>query len=117
MRYDDRAELIDAYFTALDANDLGIVEPALADEFIYESLAGDLEGVSGLETYMEEHRGFADTTHDVTLLVHGTEASIAEGTVTGKTEDGTVTTEFCDVFEFDDDGHRITRIAVYVNDA
>lgn len=113
----DRNALIDAYFDALDAEDLDIVRPALADGFVYESLAGDLEGVAGLETYMEELRGLSNTTHEVTLRVHDEAASVAEGTVIGDSEDGTVEAEFCNVFEFDAATEGITRIGVYLNDA
>lgn len=113
----DRNALIDAYFDAMDAEDLELVRPALADDFVYESLAGDLEGFGGLETYMQELRGLANTTHDVTLRVHDEAASVAEGTVTGDSEDGSVEAEFCNVFESDAPHERITRTGVYLNDA
>lgn len=113
----DRNALIDAYFEAMDAADLDIVRPALADGFVYQSLAGDLEGFAGLETYMEELRGLSNTTHEVTIRVHGEAASVAEGTVTGEGEDGSVQADFCDVFEFDPEDEAITRIGVYLNDA
>ena len=113
----DRNALIDAYFDAMDAEDLELVRSALADGFVYESFAGDLEGVAGLETYMEELRGLSNTTHDVTLRVHDEAASVAEGTVTGESEDGYTEAEFCNVFEFDADSERISRIGVYLNDA
>lgn len=115
MAESDRDAAIDAYFDAMDAEDLGLVRDALSPDFVYESLAGDLEGFSGLEEYMEL-RSLANTSHDVTLRVHGESASVAEGTVTGEGEDGHMTADFCDVFEFDDDA-RITRIGVYLNDA
>ena len=113
----DRDAMIDAYFDSMDAEDLDIVRPKLADGFVYESLAGDLEGFEGLETYMNERRGLSNTTHDVTLRVHDEAASTAEGTVTGDGEDGSVEAEFCNVFEFDADDTGITRIGVYLNDA
>ena len=112
-----RNELIDAYFDAMDEDDLEIVRPALADGFVYESLDGDLEGFAGLETYMNELRGLSGTTHDVTLRVHGADASVAEGTVTGDSENGPVEAEFCNVFEFDEEEQGLTRIGVYLNDA
>ncbi|WP_254525630.1 nuclear transport factor 2 family protein [Natrinema caseinilyticum] len=115
MSTDDRTTSIDAYFDALDAADFEIVRPALADGFVYESLSGDLAGRDGLKTYIEELRGLSNTTHDVTLLVHGETASVAEGTVVGENEDGSV--EFCDVFEFDAEDDELTRVSVYVNDA
>lgn len=117
MSFDDRTALIDAYFTALDTEDLSVVEPVLADGFVYESLAGDLEGLQGLETYMDELRGLSNTTHEITRLIHGDDISVAEGTVTGETEDGSAMADFCDVFEFNADETGITRLAVYLNDA
>lgn len=117
MSEDDRNALIDAYFDAMDTDDLETVRPALTDDFVYESLSGDLEGFAGLETYMEELRGLSNTNHEVALVVHGETASVVEGTVTGDSEDGSVEADFCDVFEFDADEEGITRISVYLNDA
>lgn len=113
----DRNALIDAYFDAFDAEDVEIARHALAADVVFESLGGDFEGVDGVQTYMEEVRGFSNTTHDVTLRVHDEAASVAEGTVTGESEDGSTAVGFCVAFEFDDDDERITRIAVYTNDA
>lgn len=113
----DRNTLIDAYFDAMDTEDLDLVRSKLADDFVYESLGGDLEGAAGLETYMEELRGLSNTRHDVTLRIHGERASVAEGSVTGDGEDGSVEADFCNVFEFDADDEAITRIGVYLNDA
>jgi len=115
MSHADRDDLIDAYFDAMDAEDVERVRSGLADGFVYESLSGDLDGTEGLATYIEELKSFSDTTHDITRRVHDEEASVAEGTVTGESGTGTVTADFCNVFEFDDDG-AITRIAVYLND-
>lgn len=112
-----RDELIDAYFDAMDADDLEIVRPALAEGFVYESLSGDLEGFEGLETYMNELRGLSETTHEVTLRIHGDDASATEGVVTGGSEGGPVKAGFCNVFEFTDDDEAITRIRVHLNDA
>ncbi len=112
----DRDELIDAYFDAMDADDLEIVRPALADDFVYESLSGDLEGFAGLETYMNELRGLSETTHEVTLRVHGADASATEGVVTGGSDGGPVEARFCNVFEFTDDDEGISRIRVHLND-
>jgi hypothetical protein len=117
MSESDRDELIDAYFDAMDAEELDVVRPALADGFVYESLSGDLAGFEGLETYMNELRGLSDTVHEVTLRMHGEAASVTEGTVTGEGDDGSVEAEFCNVFEFDEDDAGITRIGVYLNDA
>lgn len=113
----DRNELIDAYFDALDEEDLDLVRPVLADDVVFESLSGPLGGVSGFETYMEELRGLSNTVHEVSLRVHDEDASVAEGTVTGESGDDTVVVDFCDVFEFDEDDERVTRVAVYVNKA
>ncbi|MFC4986663.1 MULTISPECIES: nuclear transport factor 2 family protein [Saliphagus] len=117
MSDSDRDDLIDAYFDAMDEADLERVRPVLADDFVYESLAGDLEGAAGLETYLEEVRGLSNTSHQVTLRAHGEDASVAEGVVTGDGDDGRVEAGFCDVFEFDDADERIVRIGVYLNDS
>lgn len=114
----DRNELIDAYFNAMDADNLDLVLPVLADDFLYQSLSGDLEGASGLRHYAEEVRSLSNSTHDVTLRIHGDGASVAEGIVSGETPDGDRTeANFCNVFEFDESDSEITRLAVYLNDA
>ncbi len=118
MSVQDRNDLIDAYFDAMDEDDLSIVEPALADGFLYQSLSGDLEGFSGLQHYAEEVRSLSNSTHDVTQRVHDDTASVAEGIVTGDTQDGEhLEARFCNVFEFTNDDTGITRLAVYLNDA
>lgn len=117
MAKEERKALIDAYFDAMDTDDLEIVRPVLADGFIYESLSGDLSGFSGLQTYMSELRGLSNTTHEITTVVHGKTASVVEGTVTGESSDGPVDVDFCNVFEFDADNEGITRISVYLNDS
>jgi ketosteroid isomerase-like protein len=113
----DRDDLIDAYFAAMDAEDVDLVRPYLADGFVYESLSGDLDGAAGLATYVRELKTLSGTTHEITVRVHGDDASVAEGTVTGEGADGPVAVGFCDVFEFDDADERIERIAVYLDDA
>lgn len=116
MDEDVRNRLIDAYFAALDAEDVEPVRPVLADDFRYESLAGVYRGPAGLRRYIDD-RGFADTTHETTLRVHGESASFVEGTVTGTRHGEPATVAFSDVFAFDDAEEQLTRIAVYVNDS
>jgi len=113
----DRNELIDAYFDALDEEDLDLVRPVLADDVVFESLSGPLEGVSGCETYMEDLRGLSNTVHELSLRLHDADAAVVEGTVTGESGDDTVVVDFCDVFEFDEEDEHLTRVAVYVNKA
>lgn len=113
---DTRDDLIDTYFEAMDAGDPGVAEPVLADGFVYESLGGRLEGVDGFRSYFEG-RTLSNTTHEIATRVHGADASVAEGTVTGEGPDGPVSVDYCDVFEFDEAGAAISRIAVYKNDS
>lgn len=117
MSDDDRTELIEAYFDAIDEEDPEIARSAFTDEFVYESLSGTLEGFEGFRRYVEELRGLSNSTHEISLLVHDADASVAEGTVIGENDEGTVEADFCDVFEFDADEEAITRISVYLNDA
>ena len=111
----DRDRLIAAYFDAMDADDLELVRDALGEGFVYESLAGDLEGFEGLETYMDELRGFSDTAHDLHRTIHDPAASVVEGTVSGDLDGEAVSVDFCNVFEFDDADEGITRIGVFTN--
>lgn len=118
MTTESRDDLIDAYFEALDTTDPSVARPALADSFVYESLAGDLHGHEGLREYITELRSVTDSTHDLDRRVHGESVSVVEGVVSGTGPDGRpAEAAFCDVFEFDDDESAITRIAVYTNDA
>lgn len=117
MNEDDRDRLIAAYFDAMDADDLELVRSAIADGFVYESLGGDLEGFEGLETYMNELRGFSDTTHELHRTIHDPAASVVEGTVTGDLDGESVAVDFCNVFEFDAGDGGITRIGVFTNGA
>ncbi len=117
MSQADRDELIDAYFDAMDEEDPALARSAFADDFVYESLSGTLEGFSGFEEYVNELRGLSNSEHEISRRVHDEGAAVAEGTVTGEGDDGRVSADFCDVFEFDADDEEIARIAVYLNDA
>ncbi|WP_165874819.1 nuclear transport factor 2 family protein [Natrarchaeobius oligotrophus] len=116
MSEEKRISRIEAYFDAMDAAHPELVEPALADGFVYESIADDLRGFDGLVTYMRELRGISNTDHEVSGVVHGEAASVVEGTVTGDGGGDSVTVDFCAVFEFDAADEEITRISVYARD-
>jgi hypothetical protein len=47
--------------------------------------------------------------------MHAESGSAAEGRVTGEHGGESLDTAFCDVFEFDDEEERLTRIVVYTN--
>lgn len=109
-------DAIDAYFSALDEEDPSLVQPVLAESFIYETSGGNrLDGYEGFKEYMTVHRGLSGTTHTVNNRVHGDSISVAEGVVTGRDgNDDSIEMNFCDVFEFDS-AQEITRAAVYLN--
>jgi ketosteroid isomerase-like protein len=111
-----RDDAIDAYFAALDEEDPSLVEPVLADSFVYETSGGNrLSGFAGFEEYMTVHRGLSNTTHTEQNRLHGDEVSFTEGVVTGSDgEGGSIEMNFCDVFEFNTD-NKIIRAAVYLN--
>ena len=118
MTVRDRDAAIDDYFEAIDRADPGLVAASLADEFVYQSPAGELAGREGLARYVEELRSMSNSTHEITLRVHDGAAAAVEGVVTGEGGDGEpVSRRFVDVFEFDEESGEITRIAVYVKDA
>lgn len=118
MSVEQREDLIDAYFRALDENDPSIAESAVADDFVYDSLSGRLAGFAGLSEYITDRRSVTESDHQRTRVVHGDEASVVQGVVTGTNEDGErVEVDYCDVFEFDVDVDTISQISVYVNDA
>ena len=116
MDVDRRNELIDAYFSALDEEDFSLVEPHLAPDLTYKSVGVEaLHGPEGLRRYFEELRRFGGTVHDVENRIHAENGSAAEGRVTGEQDGESIDTPFCDVFEFDDDEERLSRIVVYTN--
>lgn len=118
MTADDRNDLIDAYFAALDESDPNRVRDALNDSFVYESLAGDLEGFDGLSEYITDLRSITESEHHIDQRHHADEVTTVEGVVTGTDSNGNpAEAAFCDVFEFTDDETAITRIGVYVNDS
>ena len=118
MSVEDRNEVIDAYFEALDQANPGIVRGTLADDFVYQSPGGEFEGGEGIRQYIEEVRTMSNSTHEISLRLHDEQASVAEGRVTGDTADGEpVQVRFADVFEFDEDDAKLTRCAVHLNDA
>jgi len=118
MAVEDRNDVIDAYFEALDQANPDIVQETLADDFVYQSPGGEFEGGEGIRQYIEEVRTMSNSTHEISLRLHDEQASVAEGRVTGDTADGEpVQVRFADVFEFDEDDAKLTRCAVYLNDA
>ena len=118
MSVEDRNDVIDTYFEALDQAEPEIVQESLADDFVYQSPGGEFEGAEGIRRYIEEVRTMSNSTHEITLRIHDDQASVAEGRVIGDTADGaSVRVQFADVFEFDEDDEQLTRCAVYLNDA
>ena len=118
MSVEDRNDVIDTYFEALDQADPELVQGSLADDFVYQSPGGEFEGAEGIRRYIEEIRTMSNSTHEITLRLHDDQASVTEGRVTGDAADGeSVQVQFADVFEFDEDDKKLTRCAVYLNDA
>lgn len=116
MDVERRNELIDAYFGALDEEEFSLVEPYLDPELTYRSVGLDaLHGPDGLRRYFEELRPFGGTVHEVENRIHAENGTAAEGRVTGEHEEESIDTGFCDVFEFDENEERFTRIVVYTN--
>jgi ketosteroid isomerase-like protein len=116
MNVERRDELIDAYFRALDQEEFSLVEPHLASDVTYRSVGLDaLHGPEGVRRYFEELRPFGGTVHEVENRMHAESGSAAEGRVTGEHGGESLDTAFCDVFEFDDEEERLTRIVVYTN--
>lgn len=117
MSVEDRNAVIDDYFEAIDRADPGLVEESLDDEFVYQSPEGELEGREGLRRYVNDLRSMSNSTHEIALRVHGGAAAAVEGSVTGEGADGEpVSRRFVDVFEFDGESGKLTRVAVYIKD-
>lgn len=113
MNADQRDELIDAYFGALDAEDFEQLEPHLAADFRYIHPETIATGVGEMRAFFEE-RTRQNTVHEIHRRLHAEEGSVVEGRITGELADGTPREgQFCDVFDFDDADAHLTRVAVY----
>lgn len=113
MNENQRAALIETYFTAIDEDDFETLQPAVSEDVQFRSSAGVIDGVDELRAYLTNDRMFSNSVHDITRLVHHPEVSVCEGSVTGETPDGRVDAAFCDVFEFSPDDESIRSISVY----
>ncbi|MFC7157147.1 nuclear transport factor 2 family protein [Halomarina halobia] len=113
MTRERRDQLIDAYFAAMDNDNFELVEPAISENIRFESASGSVSSLEGFREYTEESRMISDSVHEVTRRIHAENASVCEGNVRGQTPEGPIEGAFCDVFEFDDDEERVTRISVY----
>jgi ketosteroid isomerase-like protein len=113
MSFDDHDHLIDAYFSALDAEDFEQLEPHLATDFRYIHPDTTANDVDGMRRFFDE-RAPQDTTHEPHRRLHAEDGSIVEGRITGELADGTPREgHFCDVFDFDETAGHLTRVAVY----
>lgn len=115
MTVEQRNDVIDDYFAAIDRADPAVVAESLDEEFVYESPGGELRGTDGLRRYVEEIRSMSDSTHEISLRVHDGAAAAVEGNVAGVGADGEpVSRRFVDVFEFDEESGKLARVAVYL---
>jgi len=113
MDTDQRDELIETYFAALDAESFDVLEDHLAAGFTYVHPDTTVEGIEGMRSFFEQ-RAPQDTSHERHRTMHAAAASVVEGRITGELADGTPREGFfCDVFDFDDGEEQLTRVAVY----
>jgi ketosteroid isomerase-like protein len=109
-----RRELVEQYFSALDAESYDELRPVFDQEAEY--LYPDENPITGLDnivTFFRERRPTGGTDHEVTRWVHNEDVTVAEGHVTGMNQGIPFEGYFCDVVEFDAEEDSVTSIAVY----
>jgi hypothetical protein len=106
---DDR---IDTYFHSLDSTDYETLFTILADDFELVTGGGDVySGVEDVKDYYLNTRGDRDSDHETLRRRYSDDFAVVEGKATLTDGDGTVGSEFCDVFDFTDE--KLARVAIY----
>jgi hypothetical protein len=106
---DDR---IDTYFDSLDSTDYETLFTILADDFELVTGVGEVyRGIDDVQDYYRETRGDRDSNHETVRRRYGDDFAVVEGEATLNDGDGTVESEFCDVFDFADG--ELARVAIY----
>jgi ketosteroid isomerase-like protein len=105
-------DLIDTYFDSLDTTDYETLFTILADDFELVTPLGDVHrGIEDVRDYYRQTRGDRDSDHRTVRRRYGEDFAVVEGEATLDDGDGTVTSEFCDVFDFTDG--QLARVAIY----
>jgi ketosteroid isomerase-like protein len=105
-------DLIDTYFDSLDSTDYETLFTILADDFELVTGVGDVyQGIEDIKDYYRNTRGDRDSDHQTHRRRYGDDFAVAEGEATLNDGDGTVESEFCDVFDFQDG--KLARVAIY----
>ena len=113
---DNRDELIEAYFNALDTNSFEDLRSVVEEEVTFRPPDGShVIGVSEMIQYFENNRDLDESNHRILTRVDDEATTVCEGDVTGRIGDEEVEAEYCDVFEFGEE--KISRISVYVRDS
>lgn len=115
MQIAKRNELIDAYYRAADEEDYDHMMSVFDDDvtYLYPN-EPDMHGIPDVREFFEERRKTTGTTHDVFRRVHGDDATMCEGTITGEIEgEGPFEGAYVGAFEFDNESEKISYVAVY----
>lgn len=114
MEPDDRDELIDTYYRAVDEADYDRMLTAFTEDVEYRYPGEEpMHGRDAVRTFFEERRETRETTHEVFRRVHDTDATACEGHITGERSEGALEGRYVGVFEFDDDARGISYVGVY----
>jgi ketosteroid isomerase-like protein len=107
-------ERVESFFEILDDDAASLISDLLSREFVYEFADTTIEGRESMATYLETDRSIRETTHDLRQVVVDEELCAVEGSVEGRSADGSpVSSDFVDVFAFDAESGAIERVAVY----
>jgi len=113
MRPEQRSELIDAYFSAMDDERHDLFEKVLANDVVYQIGDNEMHGVNEVRSFFESGV-MSNTNHNAARRIHGEWGSVCEGTYSAIVDgQGEVEGEFADIFEFNDNEERITRVSIY----
>ena len=115
MEPNERDDLIDTYYAAVDAADYDRMLTAFAEDVEYRYPGeGTMRGHADVRTFFEERRETRETTHEVVRRIHGEDATACEGRITGKRGETPFEGAYVGVFEFDGAG-KISYVGVYTD--
>lgn len=115
MDVDKRNQLIDTYYRAADEEDYDLMMSVFSADITYlYPNEPDMHGKDAVREFFEERRQTTGTTHDVFRRVHGDDATLCEGNITGEIAgEGPFEGSYVGAFEFDENAEKIDYVAVY----
>lgn len=108
-------KLMETYFRALDEENFEQLKSAFTDDIVYRYPGeGEIQSIDSVLDFFKNQKQTKNTTHDVFRRLSNDDIAIGEGHITGEILDnGSFEGYFCNVFEFDKEKEKISKISVY----